>query len=231
VAAGGIVSAVAFTFDEATHVYHVEGSYCLATSDVISLAGLSNYDGVPLGNIEGARWRGKEGHKAIHYYEENDLDIEDVPEQVMPSFTRYLEWKDESGFIPIPPFEHSIVYEHEEMFIGCHIDLRGYIPGKGLYVLDPKFTYPNSGQAKKQTHLRWRMQLQSYWEASQVDDQFWESAVFYDPEGQLHKAILHLHPKATQTFIEFPMDDSAAWDACVQLASMKIANGFKVTKS
>lgn len=221
------MSVVPFTFDPATHIYNVEGEYCLATSDVISLAGLSNYDGVPLANIDHAKWRGHELHKAIHYFEEGDLDIEDVDGEILPCFQRYLEWKDQSGFVPIPPLEKAIVYAHLDIHIGCHIDLRGYIPGKGLYVLDAKATYPNSGAAKKQTHLRWRLQLESYKAATHTDSDFWDSAVLHEPEGLLKKAILHLHPKAQQVFIPFDMDDSAGWDACVQLASLKIANGYK----
>jgi hypothetical protein len=226
------MSAIAFTFDPETHIYTVPGSYCLATSDVISLAGLSNYDGVPLANIEHARWRGTQLHRAIHYYEEGDLDIEDVDGEIKPCFDRYLEWKDESGFIPIPPFEHPIVYEHLDMHIGCHLDLRGYIPGRGLYVLDAKTSYPNSGAAKKQTHLRWRMQLQSYKNATFEDEAFWQEATLEDgSDGQLKKAVLHVHPKAKDVFIEFPMDDSAAWDAAVTMASLKLSNGYKVVKS
>ena len=220
------MSTVAFTFDEETHVYRVEGAYCLATSDVISLAGLSDYDGVPLANLERARWRGTQLHKAIHYYEEGDLDLEDVDGEIKPCFENYLRWKEKTGFTPIPPFEKALVYEHLDIHIGCHIDLRGYIPGHGLFVLDAKTSYPNSGQAKKQTHLRWRMQLQSYKEATEYDEEFW-AAVPESMMGSLNKAILHLHPKASQVFIPFESDDAAGWDAAVTLASLKIANGFK----
>lgn len=218
---------IEFSFDEATHIYSVPGNYCLATSDVISLAGLSDYDGVPLANIEHARWRGTQLHKAIHYYEEGDLDIEDVDGEIKPCFDNYLRWKEESGFIPIPPFEHPIVYEHLDMYIGCHLDLRGFIPGKGLYVLDAKTSYPNSGMAKKQTSLRWRMQLESYKSATHTDDEFWNAAIAIETDGLLKKAILHLHPKAKEVFIPFEMDDSAAWDAAVTMASLKLANGYK----
>ncbi len=220
------MSAVAFTFDEASHIYHVPGTFCLATSDVISLAGLSDYSGVPLANIDRARWRGTELHKAIHYYEEGDLDLEDIPEIVAPFFLNYLKWKDKTGFTPIPPFERAIVYEHLDMYIGCHLDLRGIIPGKGLFILDAKGSYPNSGKAKQQTHLRWRMQLESYKAASQTDDEFWAAvpATQFQP---IQKAILHLHPEARQVFIPFETDDSAIWDACVTLAAAKISSGYR----
>jgi hypothetical protein len=217
---------IEFGFDPESHTYSVEGNYCLATSDVIALAGLSDYSGVPLANLEKARWRGTELHKAIHYYEEGDLDLEDVDGEIKPCFERYLKWKDETGFCPIPPFEHALVYEHLDMYIGCHLDLRGYIPGKGLFILDAKTSYPTSGQAKKQTHLRWRMQLESYKQATQTDDAFW-AAVPDSMMGSLQKAVLHLHPKAQQTFIDFATDDAAGWDACVTMAQLKLANGYR----
>jgi hypothetical protein len=217
---------IEFGFDPDTHVYSVPGTYCLATSDVISLAGLSDYSAVPLANLDRARFRGHELHKAIHYYEEGDLDIEDVGGEILPCFQRYLKWKEDTGFTPIPPFERAIVYEHLDMYIGCHLDLRGYIPGKGLYVLDAKTSYPNSGAAKRQTWLRWRMQLQSYKEATQGDAEFW-AAVPESMMGSLGKAVLHLHPKAPQTLIEFVTDDAAGWDAAVVMASLKLANGYK----
>jgi hypothetical protein len=200
---------------------------------VISLAGLSDYDGVPLVNLEHARWRGTQLHKAVHYYEEGDLDIEDVDGEIKPCFDRYLKWKEESGFIPIPPFEHPIVYEHLDMYIGCHLDLRGYIPGKGLYVLDAKTSYPNSGMAKKQTHMRWRMQLESYKTATGTDVEFWDTVPAAVPVSYriLGKAVLHVHPKAKEVFVPFEIDDSPGWDACVQLASLKLANGYKRSKA
>lgn len=225
------MTTVPFTFDPETHIYHVDGEYCLSTSDVITLAGLSDYSAVPLESLERARLRGTRLHQCIHYFEEDDLDLEDVDDELSPFFERYLQWKKESGFIPIPPFERAIVYPHLDMHVGCHLDLRGYIPGKGLYILDAKTAYPNSGAAKKQTHLRWRMQLESYKTATHTDGDFWDSAVLHETDGTLKKAILHVHPKAKEVFIEFPMDDSPGWDACVQLASLKLASGYKCNKS
>lgn len=225
------MSSIAFTFDPETHVYHVDGEYCLATGDILHLAGLSDYSAVPLVNLEKARDRGTRLHQCVHYFEEDDLDLQDIDDELFPFFQRYLQWKEDSGFVPIPPFEKAIVYAHLDIHVGCHIDLRGYIPGKGLYVLDMKSSYPNSGAAKKQTSLRWRLQLESYKTACGVDEEFWRAASAAFPETEIKKAILHVHPKATQTFIEFPVDDSAGWDACIQLASLKIASGYKVTKS
>lgn len=215
---------IPFTFDEATHIYKVEGHYCLATSDILHLAGLSDYGSVPSRVLESAANRGTSLHKAIHYFEEGDLDLQRLPEEIRPYLRAYMKFRVERDFEPIPPQEHAIVYEHEGtgQHIGCTIDLRGTVAGK-LYIVDPKSTYPNSGMAKKQTHLRWRMQLQSYHEATMIDEPFWELA----GDGPIGKAILHLKKDASYEFIDFPADDAMNWDACIRMAQLKLANGWK----
>lgn len=216
---------IPFEFDEAQHLYKVEGHYCLSTSDIISLAGLSDYGSVPASVLENARNRGTNLHKAVHYFEEGDLDLSDLPDDIQPYLQAYMKFRVERDFEPIAPQERAIVYEHEitEQMIGSTIDLRGTVQGK-LYIVDPKTTYPNSGAAKKQTWLRWRMQLQSYWEATLVDEPFWSSVTAAEPAG---KAILHLKKDATYEFIDFPMDDSVNWEACIRMAKMKLGNGWK----
>ena len=215
---------IPFTFDEATHVYQVEGQYCLSTSDIIHLAGLSDYGSVPSSILENARNRGTSLHKAIHYFEEGDLDMGQLPEDIQPYLRAYMKFRVERDFEPIPPQEHAIVYEHENtgQFIGCTIDLRGTVAGK-LYIVDPKSTYPNCGAAKKQTYLKWRMQLQSYSEATLTDEEFWTKT----PDGPFGKAILHLKKDATYEFIDFPNDDAMNWDACIRMAQLRLGNGWK----
>lgn len=215
---------IPFTFDEETHLYKVEGHYCLSTSDIIHLAGLSDYATVPSGVLERARNRGTNLHKAIHYFEEGDLDLAALPEEIQPYLRGYMKFRVEREFEPIPPQERSIVYQHEntDQMVGCTLDLRGTAAGK-LFIVDPKTTYPNCGAAKKQTWLRWRMQLQSYWEATLTDEEFWSAST----DGPISKAILHLKKDASYDFIEFSADDAMNWDACIRMAQMKLANGWK----
>lgn len=218
---------IPFRFDEATHLYTVEGHYCLSTSDIISLAGLSDYSSVPPGRLETARDRGTSLHKAVHYFEEGDLDFASLSPEIQPYLRAYMKFRVEREFEPIAPQERAMVYQHEntDQMIGCTLDLRGTVGGK-LYIVDPKCTYPNCGAAKKQTHIRWRMQLQSYWEATLTDEPFWETQAQATTEG-ISKAILHLKKDATYELIEFPVDDALDWDACIRMARMKLANGWK----
>jgi hypothetical protein len=218
---------IAHTFIEETHQYIVPGKVCLATSDILQMNGLCDYGAVPLGVLEEARWVGTQLHRAIHYLEDGDLDLDDVDHpKVRARLDRYLEWKAESGFIPIGPFEKPLVYEMNGICVGCHLDLRGYIPGSGLWILDPKGTHPTSGAAKNATWLRWRLQLQSYKEANEFDTDFWAAARLYD-EIPISKAILHLHPSAKDVFIPFRQDDSEIWSAAVTMARAKLESGYK----
>lgn len=225
------VTTIPFTFDAATHSYRVEGHYTLATSDIIALNGLSEYGSVPADVLDHARWRGEQLHKAIHYFEEGDLDLGAVPEEVMPYLRAYMKFRTQMDFEPLS-MEHPLVYQHSgtENMIGCTIDLRGYVGGK-MYIVDPKCTYPNSGAAKKQTQMRWRMQLQSYLEGTWQDEKFWESveAACNEPIG---RAILHLKKDGefsqTRDFIDFTeTDDELNWDAAVRMAFLKLSNGYK----
>ncbi len=219
-------------FDEENHLYLVDNHYVLATSDVISMCGMVDYDAVPLATLEKARWKGEQVHKAIHAFEEEDLDFDSIDPLVQPFFDSYIEFKALTGFRCIHPCERSLVYEHEGtgQFIGCHLDLVGWVDKK-LYILDPKSTYPNSGAAKKTTYLRWRMQLQSYHEALATDESFWTSLTA-DQTPEVGRAIVHLQRDGSflmdKHFIDFSdVDDSLNWDACVRVAWMRLTNGGK----
>jgi hypothetical protein len=224
---------IPFTFDQATHSYRVDGHYTLATSDILAMNGLCDYGSVPAGVLEKARWRGEQLHKCIHYFEEGDLDFNAVPDEVMPYLRAYMKFRTAMDFEPLS-MEHALVYQHTgtESMIGATIDLRGFVKGK-LYIVDPKCTYPNSGAAKKQTHLRWRLQLQSYFEGTQQDEKFWTGAYDAGATGDLlGRAILHLKKdgsfQESRDFVDFTKtDDEMNWDSAVRLAFLKLGNGYK----
>jgi hypothetical protein len=224
---------IEFHFDPEQHLYTSKEGSVLATSDILYLNGLCDYSQVPLHNLEHARWRGEQLHKAVQFFHEDDLDEDDIPEPVLPYFQAYEQFCEEMKFEPIPPLEHGIVYRHKEtgQLVGCHIDLRGWVNGE-LFIIDPKTSHPNSGKAKKQTHLRWRMQLRSYSEATTWNDEFWEKVKGNSKGVLLHKAILHLKKDGIfdrkRDFLELEEpDDQILWNSMVRVAQAKIAAGFQ----
>jgi len=62
-------------FDPVTHVYTLDGLRCPSVTGVLRRAGLIDYSGVPSGILESARLRGTRVHAALHYFNEDDLDV------------------------------------------------------------------------------------------------------------------------------------------------------------
>ena len=214
---------IPFTLDKETHTYKVDGQYVLATSDVISMNGLSNMGAVPQKVLDHASWRGDQLHKAVELFEQGTLDVDHwVDDEIAPYLTAYMKFRNDFDFEPIPPYEKSIVYQHQgtEFLIGATIDLRGLVKGVPC-VVDLKSCFQYTGAAKKQLHLRWRLQTQSYIEA---DEEFIESV-----GAPLGKMVIHCHKDATYTPYDFSaIDDSPNWDSAIRLAMLKLGNGYKM---
>jgi len=78
------------TFDEPTHTYELEGRRAPSVTQVIKRAGLINFDGIPAGTLDAARRRGTICHQAIHFYNEQDLDL-DAFRADFPSYAPYVD--------------------------------------------------------------------------------------------------------------------------------------------
>lgn len=236
------------TFDVANHLYLVPNEYVWSTGDIIAMNGLSDFGQVPIDNLRYATERGKGVHIAIQAYEQ-DEDVQDavrefelnndtsVMDGVMDRMKGYFRFRDAHDLKLCGLMEQTRVYKHEgtEILIGGTIDIPCYLDGV-FTILDPKTCFKNYGQAALQTKLKWRMQLQSYKEAMEADDDFWTAVGIPDI---VHKAILHLHPNCgkergfTPTGFElhpFNADESHLWDSMIRVAQSKLSNGFKLEK-
>jgi len=215
-------------FDEESHVYRVDGHFVLSTSDIIAMNGFVNYGSIPSAILAHASWRGTQLHKAIQFFEE-DNEVPQIPDEVLPYFQAYCRFRTQYNFEPLGTFETQIVYLHDgcEQAVGCTIDLRGLVNGVP-YILDAKTSAKQSGKAKAQKLLAWRMQTQSYACATEVDEKFAE----LNETGEApRRGIIQVAKDATFEFHDFgKVDDSLAWDGCVRLAMLKLANGFQLEK-
>jgi len=215
-------------FDEATHTYRVPERFVLATSDIISLNGLSNYGGIPSAVLEHASWRGTQLHRAIQFFEE-DSAVPDMPDEVVPYFQGYCKFRTDYEFEPIGEMEKQIVYEHDgtEQAVGCTIDLRGYVKGKP-YICDAKTSAKQYGKAKSQKLLAWRMQTQSYFCATSFDEKWWELC---DSKESCGRGIIQVNKEGGYDFHDFgSLDDTHLWDSCVRMAVAKLSSGFQMER-
>lgn len=240
---------VPHTFDHENHLYQVPNEYVWATGDVIAMNGLSDFGQVPIENLRYATDRGKGVHIAIQAYEQ-DEDVQDavrefevendtaVMDGVMERMKGYFRFRDLHDVKLCGAMEQTRVYKHEgtEILIGGTIDIPCILDG-AFTILDPKTVFKNYGQAAKQTHLKWRMQLQSYSEALEADTAFWDK--HGAAPDAICKAILHLHPNcgkergsapAAFELHPFNFDDSHLWDSMIRVAQSKLSNGFKLDK-
>ena len=222
------------TFTRQGHAYRVKGQYVLSTSDILSLNGLCLFDGVPAETVHHASDRGRMVHEVIQCIEEG-VKLPGRTKEAQERVVSYLRWKEKTGFQVCGPMERSMVYEHHatNMLIGGTPDMIGRI-GNQVWVVDLKTCFRQSGKAKMMKTFEWRLQTQSYLEALQEDDALWATL----GEGQMKRAVLHLHPdcgisvrggeRLGYEWNPFEMDDTLNWDAAVRMASLKIANGYKV---
>jgi len=232
------------TFDEANHVYKVDGYFVLSTSDVKTLNGLEDYGQIPSSVLAHASWRGTQLHRAVQYVEEGIYQgaslkeaAKDVLsqlvgplEEVKPHFMGYLKCRVEYDLEPIHPMEKQIVYLHDETAIGCTIDMRCRIHGKGYQgvpaIGDLKTTSRQYGKALAQKKLAWRLQTQSYKEATQYDEHFWNQIGSSD---NCSRFICQTNKEGGYDFHCFrSYEDSENWSAAVRVAAIKLANGYKL---
>jgi hypothetical protein len=231
------------TFREESHEYLVDGYFVLSTSSILSLNGFTSYEGIPKPVLDHASWRGIQTHKAIEYCEKAVRQGEPVNkaasavwqqltgplEEIKPFFKGYLKFRHEYEFEPIGELERGIVYLHDETAVGCTIDFRGKLHGKGFQgktmIGDCKTTAKQSGMAKKQKALAWRLQTQSYLEASHFDEEWLKEA---SPDS-IGRFIVNPDKEGNYTFYDFSgMDDEIFWDSSVRLAALKLSNGHKL---
>lgn len=223
------MSLLSHTFEEENHLYRCEGRYVLSTSDVIDLCGLSDMSQIPIATLRAASYRGKCLHTAVECYEQNRDWQEDFPDEFMPYLDGWFSFRDAHSVQFVGPHEKTYVYEFgvDDYAVGATIDFR-FLHDGYLYIGDLKSIHPVCGKAMKQKQLAWRLQTQSYVEATEMDAPFLERTQgLYGFKG-VRRAIVHIHPKLKGGYALhlFQQDDSMLWAGAVQLAMEKVAAGI-----
>ncbi len=238
------MSLVEHEFFPEFHEYIVPGRQVISTSDVIQLAGLSNFDGIPKAVLDNARWRGQQVDTAIKGYEtmlrdhneEAALDwIYDQMEgdlaEIRLQFEAYRGWKHSVGFEMVHDSNESKVYPiGDDLLIGATPDLRGSLFCLGeriAAIIDLKCTSRLYGMKLKQKQLAWRMQVESYLMASEEDIEFMDLVPSLDIGT---KRILQLNPVFKESgyceHVFDTYDDRAQWIGMALNAQSKIECGI-----
>lgn len=88
-------------FERDAHSYLAgDGMRVPSVTQVIQLAGLHNYDGIPAATLDHAAWRGTLVHEATAHHDQG-VDVEvffDLPEECLPYFRAYKQFLSDTGF-------------------------------------------------------------------------------------------------------------------------------------
>ena len=85
-----LTTAPALEFDQARHLYHLDGQLVPGVTGILRISGVVDFSSVPPSILEAARQRGMAVHQAIHYFNENDLDVGQFIGD-FPDYAGYLE--------------------------------------------------------------------------------------------------------------------------------------------
>jgi hypothetical protein len=177
-------------FDEKRHLYrNVKGTIVPSTTQVFSILGCNDFDGVPQDVLEWKRIYGTAVHKAVEFLVAGDLDWDSLDETIIPAVTG-LEQKLKALQFKYEAAEEMRVHNLFGMEYGLTVDLRGTIVHQGKTrnaVIDLK-----SGVKFSPT---WRWQLGGYTVAQEKTNGGWMGIVLqFDKEGVVHPHYIDLIP-------------------------------------
>ena len=177
-------------FDEKRHLYRNEkGTIVPSTTQVFSILGCNDFDGVPPDVLEWKRVYGTAVHRAIEYLVAGDLDWDSLDEVIIPAVSG-LEQKLKALQFKYEAAEEMRVHNLFGMQYGLTVDLKGTIVHQGKTrnaVIDLK-----SGVKFSPT---WRWQIGGYTTAQGKIDGGWMGVVLqFDKEGIVNPHYIDLIP-------------------------------------
>jgi len=177
-------------FDEKRHLYrNSKGTVVPSTTQVFSILGCNDFDGVPADVLEWKRNYGIAVHRAIEFLVAGDLDWDSLDEAIIPAVSG-LEQKLKGLQFKYEAAEEMRVHTLFGMEYGLTVDLKGTIVHQGKErnaVIDLK-----SGVKFSPT---WRWQLGGYTVAQDKVNGGWMGIVLqFDKLGEVHPHYIELPP-------------------------------------
>lgn len=121
-------------FDELSHIYQKDGVVVPSVTQVLTLAGMSDFSKVPMHILEKAKQIGTAVHKASQFLDEGDLDLDSLDQSIVGYMVGYQKFKEEYEFKP-RLIEHRMVGEVDGMAYGMTLDRLGRMKGYDCDVL------------------------------------------------------------------------------------------------
>ncbi len=92
------------TFDAPSHVYTLDGIIVPSVTGILQASGLIDFSGIPEAILDAARLRGTRVHEAVHFFNEDDLDVEAFRDD-FPTYAGYLDgwlsFRQQRHFVPV----------------------------------------------------------------------------------------------------------------------------------
>jgi hypothetical protein len=141
---------VALVFDAEQHTYTLDGVVLPSVTGVLKASGLIDFSSIPPRYLEAALERGRIVHQALHYYNENDLDVGEFVGNY-PQYAGYLQawiaFKEQRRFRPMLCERRLVSRRHG---VAGTLDCLGEMDGHGALV-DFKTGNPEDVAADLQT--------------------------------------------------------------------------------
>jgi|KBSMisStandDraft_5_1062788.scaffolds.fasta_scaffold00317_35 hypothetical protein len=123
---------MSLSFDHVPHRYFLDGNPVPSVTGILKASGLIDFSSIPAGILESARERGTYVHQAIHFYNEQDLDLAQFGED-FPSYVGYLEgwitFCQQRHFVPVLN-EHRVASRRYQ--IAGTLDCLGVLDGTAV---------------------------------------------------------------------------------------------------
>jgi len=194
------MSKAAIEFDAKKHEYCVGGVVMPSVTQILQAEGFINYDGIPEAIREFAMARGTAVHEACEYWDQDDLNIDDLDEELEGYLEAWKSFKKDRRFSPTEI--EKPVYQEDYRYAG-KLDRLGTLDGDKA-VVDIK-----TGKVQKWTGL----QLAAY--------EYAETGFF----GKLRRIAVELRSDGTYQPTEFEDDgDHGVFLSAVTLYHWKERN-------
>jgi hypothetical protein len=103
------------TFDRAAHAYRLNGEPVRSVTQILRKVGLIRFDGVPTSILTAAMQRGTAVHAAVHFYNEQDLDLDGFAREFPGYFPYLASWM-------------RLAETGRLQMVGCEVPLASFAP-------------------------------------------------------------------------------------------------------